>query len=88
MAFSGKLIVGGIAAGAALAYYVRRRKARTGEGYVEILKQLPGDAQRWASDARRRAALALEEGKAAARAREAELTRQLAAVAAPPPTEG
>jgi hypothetical protein len=88
MGFSAKLIAGGLAAGAALAYYVQRRKARTGEGYLEIVRQLPGDAQRWAADARRRAVLAVEEGKSAARERDAELTRQLAAAAAPPPAEG
>jgi hypothetical protein len=77
-----RLIVGGVAAGAALAYYVHRRRARTGEGYLEILKQLPSDAQRWAGDARRRAALALEEGKTAARDREATIAGQLEAAAA------
>jgi hypothetical protein len=88
MAFSGKLILGGIAAGAALAYYVQRRKARTGEGYVQILMQLPGDAQRWVVDARSRATLALEEGKPAARERDAELTKQLEAAGTAPAAAG
>lgn len=85
MGFSSKLIVGSIAAGAALAYYVQRRRARTGESYLDIVRQLPGDAQRWATDARRRATLALEEGRSAARERETELTRQLEAAGSPPP---
>lgn len=84
MGFTSRLIVGGIAAGAALAYYVHRRRVRTGEGYLDILRQLPADCQRWAVDTGRRAALALEEGKAAARASDADLTRRLAAAGAPP----
>jgi hypothetical protein len=88
MAFSSKLILGGIAAGAALAYYVQRRKARTGEGYVQILMQLPGDAQRWVADARSRATLALDEGKSAARERDAELTKQLEAAGTAPAAAG
>ena len=79
MGLSGRLVVGGIVAGAALAYYVQRRRTRTGEGYLQILMQLPSDAQRWVADAQRRATLALEEGKTAARERDAELTRQLEA---------
>jgi hypothetical protein len=77
MGLSGKLIVGSIAAGAALAYYVQRRRTRTGESYLDIIRQLPGDAQRWATDARQRATLALEDGKTAARERDAALTQQL-----------
>jgi hypothetical protein len=88
MGFSGKLIFGSIAAGAALAYYVQRRKARTGEGYVQIVMQLPGDAQRWVVDARHRATQALEEGKTAARDRDAELTRQLEAAGTEPVAAG
>ena len=79
MGFPSRLVVGGIVAGAALAYYVQRRRARTGESYVQILLQLPSDAQRWVQDAQRRATQALEEGKTAARERDAELTRQLEA---------
>jgi len=77
-----------VAAGAALAYYVRKRRARTGEDYLDILRQLPSEAQRWAVDAKRRAALALEDGKAAAREREADFTRQLTAASAPPAADG
>ena len=79
MSLQSRLIVGGIAAGAALAYYVHRRRARTGEGYIDILKQLPSDAQRWAGDARLRATRALEEGRTAAREHEAAIAGQLEA---------
>ena len=88
MSFTSKLVVGGIAAGAALAYYVQKRRARTGEGHLDILRQMPSDAQRWAVDAKRRAALALEEGKAAARERDSDYTRQRTAASAPPATDG
>jgi hypothetical protein len=83
MGFSSKLIVGGFVAGAALAYYVKKRHAYGGEGYLDIVKHLPADAQRWATDARRRAVLALEEGKTAAREREADIMRRLEAAGAP-----
>jgi hypothetical protein len=85
MGFSTKLLVGGVVAGAALAYYVKQRHESTGAGYFAVARQLPADAQRWAADARRRAARALEEGRSAARAREAEIDRQLTA-ARPPRT--
>ena len=88
MGFTSKLVVGGIAAGAALAYYVQKRRARTGEGYLDILRQLPSDAQRWAADAKRRAVLAIEDGKTAARARESDFTKQLTAAGAPPSADG
>ena len=84
MGFSTRLIVGGAVAGAALAYYVRGRRARTGEGYVEIVRKLPGDALRWADDTKTRAIHALEEGKTASRERDAEFTRQITAAATPP----
>lgn len=88
MGFSGKLVFGGIVAGAALAYYVQRRRARSGESYVQILMQLPADAQRWVAETRQRAVLALEEGRSAARERDAELTRQLEAAGTSPPAAG
>ena len=50
MGLSTKLIVSGAVAGVALAYYVRSRRARTGEGYLHIVRQLPGDALRWVDD--------------------------------------
>jgi hypothetical protein len=88
MGLSSKLIVGGIVAGTALAYYVRTKHTRTGEAYLDILRQLPNDAQRWATEARRRAALALEEGKAAAREREADIVRRLEAAGATTTSHG
>ena len=88
MGFASKLVAGGIAAGAALTYYVQKRRARTGEGYLVILRQLPSDAQRWAVDAKRRAALALEEGKTAARERDSDFRKQLTSASAPPAAEG
>jgi len=88
MGFASKLVAGGIAAGAALTYYVQKRRARTGEGYLDILRQLPSDAQRWAVDAKHRAALALEEGRAAARERDSDFRKQLTAASAPPAADG
>ena len=88
MNFPGRLIVGGVAAGAALAYYVQRRRARTGESYLDILRQLPSDAQRWAAEAKRKGALALEDGKAAAREREADFAKQITAAGAPAAADG
>ena len=88
MGFASKLVAGGIAAGAALAYYVQKRRARTGASYLDIVRQLPSDAQRWAVDAKRRAAVALEEGKAAARERDSEFTQQIAAAGEPPAADG
>jgi len=67
---------------------VQKRRARTGEGYLDILRQLPSAAQSWALDAKRRAALALEEGKTAARARDADFTKQLTAAGTPPVADG
>jgi hypothetical protein len=84
MGLSTKLVVGGAVAGTALAYYLRSRHARTGEGYLDIVRALPGDALRWMDETKSRAALALEEGKTAARDRDAEFTRQLLAAGAPP----
>jgi hypothetical protein len=84
MAFSTRLIVSGAVAGVALSYYVRSRRARTGESYLDIVRRLPGDALRWVDDTKARATRALEEGKTVARERDEELTRQLAAAGAPP----
>jgi len=67
---------------------VQKRRARTGEGYLDILRQLPSDAQRWAVDAKHRAALALEEGRAAARERDSDFRKQLTAASAPPAADG
>lgn len=84
MGFSTRLVVTGAVAGAAVAYYVRSRHARTGESYLAIVRQLPSHAFRWIDDTKTRATKALEEGKAAARARDEEFTRQLEAAGAPP----
>jgi hypothetical protein len=83
MGFSTRLIVGGVAAGAALAYYVRGRHLTTGEAYLEILAQLPSAARGSVARVKRRAVLALEDGRAAARARDDEYTRQLEAAGSP-----
>ena len=84
MGLSAKLVVSGAVAGAALTYYVRSRRARTGEGYLQIARSLPGDALRWIDDTKGHAAKALEEGKTAARERDDEFARQLLAAGAPP----
>jgi hypothetical protein len=84
MGLSTKLIVGVAVAGTALTYYVRSRHQRTGEGYLSIVKQLPGDALRWVDDTKARTVKALEEGRGAARDRDEEFTRQLTAAGAPP----
>ncbi len=83
MGLSTRLVVGGAVAGAALAYYVRGRHQRTGESYLRIVRQLPGDALRWVDDTKARAVKALDEGKTAARERDEEFTRQLIAAGAP-----
>lgn len=77
------LTAGAVMAGTALALYVRRRHQCTGEGYLQILKQLPSDAQRWATTTRERAVKAIEDGKTAAQDREDQLTRKLEAAVAP-----
>jgi hypothetical protein len=84
MGLSTRLIVSGAVAGVALSYYVRSRHARTGEGYLTIVRQLPAHALRWVDDTRGRAQRALDEGKTAARERDQEFTRQLLAAGAPP----
>jgi hypothetical protein len=84
MGLSTKLIVSGAVAGVALTYYVRTQHQRTGQSYLSIVRQLPGDALRWVDDTRDRAFKALEEGKVAARDRDQEFTRQLTAAGAPP----
>ncbi|HTX67591.1 MAG TPA: hypothetical protein VMH50_00390 [Thermoleophilia bacterium] len=84
MGLSTKLIVSSAVAGAALTYYVRSRHQRTGESYLAIVRQLPGDAARWVDGTKARAARALEAGKSAARERDEEFTRQLEAAGAPP----
>jgi hypothetical protein len=81
-------VIGGLVGGVALTYYVRKRRRITGAGYAQILLQLPADVQRWATEARRRATLALEDGRVAAQAREAEFTRELSSAGASPDLGG
>ena len=88
MGLSSRLLVGGLLGGVALTYYVRKRRRSTGAGYVEMLLQLPSDAQRWAAQARRRVTLALEDGKAAAEARDTAFTKQLSVAGAPSNVDG
>lgn len=83
MGFPRSLTAGALAAGAAVAYYVRRRRRESGDGYLHIIRQLPSDAQRWATQTRERAVKAVEDGRAAARHREDELNRQLEAARPP-----
>lgn len=84
MGLSTRLIVSGAVAGAAVAFYVRSRRAETGEGYLQIVRRLPGDVLRLVDDTKARATKALEEGRGAARERDEEFTRQLLAAGAPP----
>lgn len=79
MRLFGSLVGAAVVTGAGLAYYVYQRKVHTGASYLDVIKQLPGEVQRVSSDARQRAAEAVERGKAAARHRDAELAQQLKA---------
>ncbi len=84
MGLSTRLVVSGAVAGAALTFYVRAKRAETGDGYLQIVRRLPGDVLRWIDDTKARATKALEEGKSAARDRDEEFSRQLLAAGAPP----
>ena len=79
MRLFGTLAFGAMLAGAGLAYYVHERSRATGQGYLEILRQLPSDTRRTYDDVRRRAVLALEDGVQAARRREDQVERELVA---------
>jgi len=81
MRFWGTIAFGAALAGAGLAYYVRDRSQATGQSYVEVLRQLPQEARRGYGEARRRVTLALEDGLQAARSREHQVERALAAAA-------
>jgi hypothetical protein len=72
--------LGIVLVGAGVAYYVRRRSAECGLAYMDVLKQLPGEARRYWDETRRRGALALEDGLSAAHRREEEVLRAIAAV--------
>ncbi len=80
MRLFGTVGLGALVAGAGLALYVRRQSEQTGVGYATVIRQLVGDIPYLVDDARRRARLALEQGREAARRRQDELTRELAAV--------
>ena len=70
MKFLGTLLGAAVATGAGVAYYAYRKHCDTGQSYLDIVKQLPGEVQRRANDA-------VREGKAAARRRDEEMARQL-----------
>jgi len=84
MRLFGSFVGAAIVAGAGLAYYVHQRHQRMGVGYLDVIKQLPGEVQRAGDEALRRAAEAVEQGRAAARRKEVDLVRQLEAAGAPP----
>jgi len=84
MGLSTRLVVGGAVAGVALTYYARGRHQRTGESYLHIVRQLPGDVVRLAETTKARAVKALDEGRTVARERDEEFTLQLTAAGAPP----
>ena len=85
MKFWGTLVFGTALMGAGLAYYVRERSETTGQSYFEVLRQLPGEARRGLGEARRRAQLALDDGRRAARDRESQVERALTAAASHDP---
>jgi hypothetical protein len=75
--FFGTLVFGATLAGAGLAYYVHQRSAATGESYLEVVRQLPGEVRRSYDKTRERAVLALDEGLRVARLREDAVQREL-----------
>lgn len=79
MRLFGSFLGAAVLAGGGLAYYVYQRHVRTGASYLDVIKQLPGEVQRAGDETRRRAAEAFEQGKAAARRREADLVLELEA---------
>ena len=78
---------GAVLVGAAVAYHVQTRVQREGIGYGDALRQLPEQAKSLWADTQRRAALAIEDGKQAAREREQQVLRALAAAGASNTTE-
>jgi hypothetical protein len=75
----GTLVFGTALAGAGLAYFVHERSRATGESYLEVVRQLPGEARKAYGEARRRTVLAVEDGLRAARHREDLVERELVA---------
>jgi hypothetical protein len=70
MKFLGTLFGAAVVTAAGVGYYAYRRHCDTGQSYLDIVRQLPGEVQRRATDA-------MTEGRAAARRRDDELQRQL-----------
>ena len=70
MKFLSSLLGAAVVTGAGVAYYAYRKHCDTGQSYLDIVKQLPGEVQR-------RAGEAVSEGRAAARRRDQEMARQL-----------
>ena len=83
MGLSTRLVVSGAVAGVALTYYMRSCHRRTGEGYLDIIRQLPGAALRWVDNTRERTMQAIEDGKVAARRRDSEIAGRLQAASPP-----
>ncbi len=81
MRFWGTLVFGTALGGVSDAYYVHERRRATGQSYVEVLRQLPGEARRGYDEARRRAQLAIDDGLRAARVRERQVDHALRAAA-------
>jgi hypothetical protein len=79
--FWGSLVFGSALVGVGVAYYVREQSRSTGQSYLEIVRQLPGDARRAYEQGRRRAQLALTDGLRAAGEREHQVQRDLTAAA-------
>lgn len=79
MRFWGTLVFGTALAGAGVAHYVRERSRASGQSYVEVLRQLPGEVRRGYGEARQRAQLAVGDGLRAARAREHQVEHGLLA---------
>jgi hypothetical protein len=84
MSLLNRLVGAAVITGVGVAYYVHQRKVRSGASYLDVIKQLPGEVQRVSTEARRRASEAVEQGKAAARRRDAELARQLESAGSAP----
>lgn len=84
----GSFLGAAVLAGAGLVYYVHHRHQCSGAGYLDVVRQLPGDVQRAGDEVRRRATEAVERGRAAARDRDAELARRLTAAGPSPVTPG
>ncbi len=81
MRLFGTVVFGSALLGIGVAYYVHDRSQTTGQSYVEVLRQLPGQARRTYAEARVRAQLALSDGLRAAQVREIQVDHDLTAAA-------